>query len=133
MELTCTNDNGVDLMSDLFCVSEIKTEVTRTNASGYHFVPFSYGNSVDSNDQKNLDAAADTFAFNPSWAVPESLLQNLNFVVLLIEKRDEDGQLQVLSAALEVAEAENLEVDLKFRALVAERALVLQKKPLLAL
>lgn len=43
----------------------------------------------------------------------------LNFAVLLIEKRDEEGQSQVLSAALEIAEAENLDVDSKFRALVA--------------
>ncbi|KMS96245.1 hypothetical protein BVRB_000530 isoform A [Beta vulgaris subsp. vulgaris] len=56
---------------------EIETEVARTDASGYHFVPFSYGNSADSSDQKNLDAVADTSAFNPSFSVPESLLQNL--------------------------------------------------------
>ncbi|XP_010666197.1 uncharacterized protein LOC104883379 isoform X2 [Beta vulgaris subsp. vulgaris] len=58
-------------------MTKIETEVARTDASGYHFVPFSYGNSADSSDQKNLDAVADTSAFNPSFSVPESLLQNL--------------------------------------------------------
>ncbi|EEF43307.1 phospholipase A-2-activating protein [Ricinus communis] len=49
----------------------------------------------------------------------------LNFAVLLIEKNDQEGQSQVLSAALEIAEEENLEVDSKFRALVAIGSLML--------
>lgn len=56
---------------------EIETEVARTYASGYHFVPFSYGNSADYGDQKNLDVAPDTSAFHPPFPVPERLLQNL--------------------------------------------------------
>ncbi|CAH1448867.1 unnamed protein product [Lactuca virosa] len=43
----------------------------------------------------------------------------LNYDVLLIEKKDEEGQSHVLSAALEIAEGETLEVDAKYRALVA--------------
>ncbi|KAH8479636.1 hypothetical protein H0E87_031271, partial [Populus deltoides] len=43
----------------------------------------------------------------------------LNYAVLLIEKKDLEGQSQVLTAALEIAEGENIEVDSKFRALVA--------------
>ncbi|KAK9287518.1 hypothetical protein L1049_015939 [Liquidambar formosana] len=50
----------------------------------------------------------------------------LNYSVLLIEKKDEEGQSQVLSAALEIAEEENLEVDSKFRALVAIGSLMLE-------
>lgn len=50
----------------------------------------------------------------------------LNFAVLLIEKRDEEGQSQVLSAALEIAEGENLDADSKFRALVAIGSLMLE-------
>lgn len=49
----------------------------------------------------------------------------LNYAVLLIEKKDEEGQSQVLSAALQIAEEENLEVDSKFRALVAIGSLML--------
>ncbi|XP_074320902.1 uncharacterized protein LOC141657535 [Silene latifolia] len=50
----------------------------------------------------------------------------LNYAVLLIEKRDEGGQSQVLSAALEIAEAENLDVDSRFRALVSIGSLMLE-------
>ncbi|KAM7479274.1 hypothetical protein LguiA_027487 [Lonicera macranthoides] len=50
----------------------------------------------------------------------------LNYSVLLIEKEDEEGQSQVLSAALEIAEEEKLEVDSKFRALVAIGSLMVE-------
>ncbi|GMH13428.1 hypothetical protein Nepgr_015269 [Nepenthes gracilis] len=50
----------------------------------------------------------------------------LNYAVLLIEKKDEEGQSQVLSAALEIVETENLDVDSKFRALVAIGSLMLE-------
>ncbi|KAL9253320.1 Phospholipase A-2-activating protein-like protein [Drosera capensis] len=50
----------------------------------------------------------------------------LNYSVLLIEKKDEEGQSQVLSAALEIAELENIDVDSKFRALVAIGSLMLE-------
>ncbi|GAB4853932.1 hypothetical protein Ancab_018141 [Ancistrocladus abbreviatus] len=49
----------------------------------------------------------------------------LNYAVMLIEEKDEEGQSQVLSAALEVSERENLDVDSKFRALVAIGSLML--------
>ncbi|KAL5715136.1 hypothetical protein ACHQM5_017003 [Ranunculus cassubicifolius] len=49
----------------------------------------------------------------------------LNYAVLLIEKRDEEGQSQVLSAALEIAEDGNQDVDSKYRALVAVGSLML--------
>ncbi|CAL5329142.1 unnamed protein product [Camellia sinensis] len=48
------------------------------------------------------------------------------YAVLLIENKDQEGQSQVLSAALEIAEEENLEVDPKFRALVAIGSLMLE-------
>ncbi|KAJ4965719.1 hypothetical protein NE237_017568 [Protea cynaroides] len=50
----------------------------------------------------------------------------LNYAVLLIEKKDQEGQSQVLSAALEIAEEENQDVDSKFRALVAIGSLMLE-------
>ncbi|WCJ33852.1 transducin family protein / WD-40 repeat family protein [Euphorbia peplus] len=49
----------------------------------------------------------------------------LNYAVLLIEKKEQEGQSQVLSVALEIAEEEKLEVDTKFRALVAIGSLML--------
>ncbi|KAJ9135556.1 hypothetical protein P3X46_032726 [Hevea brasiliensis] len=49
----------------------------------------------------------------------------LNYAVLLIEKKGQEGQSQVLSAALEIAEEENVEVDSKFRVLVAIGSLML--------
>ncbi|GMJ06806.1 hypothetical protein like AT3G18860 [Hibiscus trionum] len=64
-------------------------------------------------------------AFSSCLASPNKNLQLaystliLNYAVLLIEKKDEEGQSHVLSAALEIAEQENLEVDSRFRALVA--------------
>ncbi|KAI3446071.1 hypothetical protein Pfo_002736 [Paulownia fortunei] len=50
----------------------------------------------------------------------------LNYAVLLIEKKDEEGQSQVLSAALEMAEEETVESDSRFRALVAIGSLMLE-------
>ncbi|KAL8143565.1 hypothetical protein V2J09_016597 [Rumex salicifolius] len=50
----------------------------------------------------------------------------LNYAVLLITKKDEEGQSQLLSAALEVAEAENLDMEPKYRALVAIGSLMLE-------
>ncbi|KAH1224605.1 Phospholipase A-2-activating protein [Glycine max] len=50
----------------------------------------------------------------------------LNYAVLLIETKDQEGQSQVLSAALEIGEDENVEVDPKFRALVAVGSLMLE-------
>ncbi|XP_058069145.1 uncharacterized protein LOC131218555 [Magnolia sinica] len=50
----------------------------------------------------------------------------LNYVVLLIEKKDQEGQAQVLSAALEIAEEGNQDADSKFRALVAIGSLMLE-------
>lgn len=50
----------------------------------------------------------------------------LNYAVLLIEKKDEEGQSQVLSAALEIAEEESIDTDSKFRALVAIGSLMLE-------
>nr|XP_043627737.1 phospholipase A-2-activating protein [Erigeron canadensis] len=50
----------------------------------------------------------------------------LNYAVLLIEKKDEEGQAHVLSAALEIAEGETLEADAKYRALVAIGSLMIE-------
>ncbi|KAL3515208.1 hypothetical protein ACH5RR_022110 [Cinchona calisaya] len=50
----------------------------------------------------------------------------LNYAILLIEKKDEEGQAQVLSAALKIAEEENLEGESRYRALVAIGSLMLE-------
>ncbi|KAL0365481.1 UNVERIFIED_CONTAM: Phospholipase A-2-activating protein [Sesamum angustifolium] len=50
----------------------------------------------------------------------------LNYSVLLIEKKDEEGQSQVLSAALEMAEEDTIDSDSRFRALVAIGSLMLE-------
>nr|GMD16360.1 phospholipase A-2-activating protein [Ipomoea batatas] len=49
----------------------------------------------------------------------------LNFAVLLIEKKDEEGQSQVLQQLLRIAEEESVEADSKFRVLVAIGSLML--------
>ncbi|KAF4348191.1 hypothetical protein G4B88_029686, partial [Cannabis sativa] len=70
-------------------------------------------------------------AFSSCYSSPNKNLQLsystliLNYAVLLIDKKDQEGQSQVLSAALEIAEEENLEVDSKFRVLVAIGSLML--------
>ncbi|OAY25488.1 phospholipase A-2-activating protein [Manihot esculenta] len=70
-------------------------------------------------------------AFSSCYLSPNKNLQLsystliLNYAVLLIQKKDEEGQSQVLSAALEIAEEGNVEVDSKFRALVAIGSLML--------
>ncbi|KAE9616529.1 putative transcription factor WD40-like family [Lupinus albus] len=50
----------------------------------------------------------------------------LNYTVLLIESKDQEGQSQVLSAALEIVENENVEGGSKFRTLVAIGSLMLE-------
>ncbi|XP_042494944.1 phospholipase A-2-activating protein [Macadamia integrifolia] len=50
----------------------------------------------------------------------------LNYAVLLIDKKDQEGQSHVLSAALEIAEEKNQDVDSKFRVLVAIGSLMLE-------
>ncbi|XWS54639.1 hypothetical protein CRYUN_Cryun10bG0106000 [Craigia yunnanensis] len=71
-------------------------------------------------------------AFSSCLASPNKNLQLaystviLNYAVLLTENKDEEGQSHVLSAALEIAEQENLEVDSRFRALVAIGSLMLE-------
>ncbi|KAJ6927169.1 phospholipase A-2-activating protein-like [Populus alba x Populus x berolinensis] len=70
-------------------------------------------------------------AFSSCYSSPNKNLQLsyatmiLNYAALLIEKKDHEGQSQVLSAALEIVEEENIEVDSKFRALVAIGSLML--------
>ncbi|XP_039131042.1 phospholipase A-2-activating protein [Dioscorea cayenensis subsp. rotundata] len=49
----------------------------------------------------------------------------VNYAVLLINQKDQEGQAQILSAALEIAEDENQDTDSRFRALVAIGSLML--------
>ncbi|RID71793.1 hypothetical protein BRARA_C03714, partial [Brassica rapa] len=69
-------------------------------------------------------------AFSNCYSSPNKNLQLaystllLNYAVLLIEKKDQEGQAQVLSAALQIAEEEGADVDSKFRSLVAIGSLV---------
>lgn len=48
----------------------------------------------------------------------------LNYSVLLLENKDEEGQIQVLSAAVEMADAQEADVEVRFRALVALGTLI---------
>ncbi|KAG6711561.1 hypothetical protein I3843_05G053600 [Carya illinoinensis] len=85
-----------------------------------------YYNWLHKNCSEILDA------FSSCYSSPNKNLQLsystliLNYSVLLIERKDEQGQSQVLSAALEIAEEENVDVDSKFRALVAIGSLMLE-------
>lgn len=71
-------------------------------------------------------------AFSSCYSSPNKNVQLsystliLNYAVLLIEKKDQEGQSHVLSAALEIAEEESIEVDSKYRALVAIGTLMLE-------
>ncbi|KAL6494769.1 hypothetical protein OROGR_031569 [Orobanche gracilis] len=55
-----------------------------------------------------------------------TLLLKVPYAVLLIEKKDEEGQSQVLSAALEMAEEGTVDSDSRFRAFVAIGSLMLE-------
>ncbi|XP_020576385.1 phospholipase A-2-activating protein [Phalaenopsis equestris] len=73
-----------------------------------------------------LDALSDCQpSFNKNVNLSYSTLL-LNYSVLLIGMKDAEGQGQVLSAALGVAEDQSLDVDSKFRALVAIGSLMLE-------
>ncbi|XP_071930791.1 uncharacterized protein [Coffea arabica] len=73
-----------------------------------------------------LDAFSSSYSSsNKNVQVAYSTLM-LNYAILLIEKKDEEGQAQVLSAALEIAEDESLDTDSRFRALVAIGSLMLE-------
>ncbi|KAJ0963346.1 hypothetical protein J5N97_028468 [Dioscorea zingiberensis] len=63
-------------------------------------------------------------SFNKNTNLSYSTLL-VNYAVLLIDKKDQEGQAQVLSVALEIAEDENQDVDSRFRALVAIGSLML--------
>ncbi|KAK9176955.1 hypothetical protein WN944_028974 [Citrus x changshan-huyou] len=71
-------------------------------------------------------------AFSSCYSSPNKNVQLsystliLNYAVLLIEKKDEEGQSHVLSAAFEIAEEESMDVDSKYRALVAIGTLMLE-------
>ncbi|KAJ4716457.1 Phospholipase A-2-activating protein [Melia azedarach] len=88
------------------------------NSSYYHWLQQHRGEILD--------------AFSSCYSSPNKNLQLsystliLNYAVLLIEKKDQEGQSQVLSAALEIAEEEKTEIDSKFRALVAIGTLMLE-------
>ncbi|KAL5987130.1 hypothetical protein ACLOJK_041126 [Asimina triloba] len=70
------------------------------------------------NDHQVLDALSTCcLSSNKNVNLSYSTLV-LNYAVLLIEKKDQEGQAQVLSAALEIAEGSQ-DIDSKFRALVA--------------
>ncbi|KAF6166573.1 hypothetical protein GIB67_005435 [Kingdonia uniflora] len=72
-----------------------------------------------------LDSLSSCLASNKNVQLSYSTLL-LNYAVLSIEKRDQDSQSQVLSAAFAVVEEESLDVDSKFRCLVAVGSLMLE-------
>ncbi|KVI01961.1 G-protein beta WD-40 repeat-containing protein [Cynara cardunculus var. scolymus] len=100
-------------------LTSIRAVVNLFKNSGYHLW-------LQNRRVQIFDAFASCYSStNKNVQVSYSTLV-LNYAVLLIEKKDEEGQAHVLSAALEIAEGESLEVDAKFRALVAIGSLMLE-------
>ncbi|ERN17592.1 phospholipase A-2-activating protein isoform X2 [Amborella trichopoda] len=100
-------------------LTSIRTVVNLFKSSGFH-------NWL----QHHRDEILDLFSpccnsSNKSLQLAYSTLL-LNYTVLLNEKKDVDGQAQVLSAALEMAEDEKLDPDARFRVLVAIGSLMLE-------
>ncbi|KAM7252359.1 hypothetical protein ACFE04_024242 [Oxalis oulophora] len=85
-----------------------------------------YHNWLQGHRSEILDAFSSCYSSTNKFVQLAYSSLILNYTVLLIEKKDEEGQSQVLSAALEIAEEENLEVDSRFRALVAIGSLMLE-------
>lgn len=93
-------------------LTSIRAVVNLFKNSGFHFW-------LQKHRVEIFDAFASCYSSpNKNVQISYSTLV-LNYAVLLIEKKDEEGQSHVLSAALEIAEGESLEVDAKYRALVA--------------
>lgn len=124
-------ENGNDLLMDV--IKRVTTDpalppnlLTSARAISNLFKNSHYHSWLQKHRSEILDA------FSSSVSSPNKNLQLsystllLNYSVLLIEKKDEEGQSHVLSAALEIAEEENPEVDSKYRALVAIGSLMLQ-------
>lgn len=100
-------------------LTSIRAVVNLFKNSGYHFW-------LQKHRVEIFDAFASCYSSaNKNVQVSYSTLV-LNYAMLLIEKKDEEGQAHVLSAALEIAEGETLEVDAKYRALVAIGSLMLE-------
>ncbi|KAK4798160.1 hypothetical protein SAY86_030486 [Trapa natans] len=98
-------------------ITSIRAVANLFKSSGYH-------SWLQKHRSEILDAYSScSSSFNKNLQLSYSTLI-LNYTVLLIEKKDHEGQSQVLSAALEIAE-ENQDVDAKFRALVAIGSLML--------
>ncbi|KAI3755551.1 hypothetical protein L1987_55354 [Smallanthus sonchifolius] len=100
-------------------LTSIRAVVNLFKNSGYHLW-------LQKHRVEIFDAFASCYSsLNKNVQVSYSTLV-LNYAVLLIEKKDEEGQAHVLSAALEIAEGETLETDAKYRALVAIGSLMLE-------
>ncbi|KAK9077301.1 hypothetical protein SSX86_005638 [Deinandra increscens subsp. villosa] len=100
-------------------LTSIRAVVNLFKNSGYHLW-------LQKHRVEVFDAFASCYSSsNKNVQVSYSTLV-LNYAVLLIEKKDDEGQAHVLSAALEIAEGETLEVDAKYRALVAIGSLMLE-------
>ncbi|XP_010519317.1 PREDICTED: phospholipase A-2-activating protein [Tarenaya hassleriana] len=90
------------------------------------FKNLSFHNWLQGHHSQILDAFANCYSSpNRNLLLAYSTLL-LNYAVLLIEKKDEEGQAQVLSAAMQIVEEEAADADSKFRALVAIGSLMLE-------
>lgn len=84
-----------------------------------------FSNWLQSHYSEILDALSSCrSSFNKNAHLSYATLL-LNYAVLLVEIKDKEGQGQVLSAALEIAEDRSQDVDSRFRALVAIGSLML--------
>ncbi|XP_076950188.1 uncharacterized protein LOC143623090 [Bidens hawaiensis] len=100
-------------------LTSIRAVVNLFKNSGYH--PWLQKHRVEI-----FDAFASCYSSSNKHVQVSYSTLVLNYAVLLIEKKDEEGQAHVLSAALEIAEEETLETDSKYRALVAIGSLMLE-------
>ncbi|KAL7608843.1 hypothetical protein Lser_V15G12110 [Lactuca serriola] len=124
--VSISKDKGILVAYIVFRDKDIKSRanfisITGTNRA-YHSVVFHLW--LKNHRVEVFDAFASCYSSpNKNVQISYSTLV-LNYAVLLIEKKDEEGQSHVLSAALEIAEGETSEVDAKYRALVAIGSLI---------
>ncbi|XP_026433041.1 phospholipase A-2-activating protein-like [Papaver somniferum] len=98
--------------------------LTSTRVVANLFKQSSFHEWLQRNRSEVLDVFSSCSSSNKNVQLSYSTLI-LNYAVLLIEKKDQEGQSQVLSAAIEIAEGSE-DVDSKFRALVAVGSLMLE-------
>ncbi|KAL9238183.1 hypothetical protein vseg_012645 [Gypsophila vaccaria] len=121
---------GGDVLLEMIKKATMKPEISANILTGLRAVTNLFKNSsfhpwLHNHRTEILDAFSGSYTSSSKHVQLAYSTLILNYAVLLIEKKDEEGQLQVLSAALEISEAESLDVDSRFRALVSVGSLML--------